>query len=65
MTVLSKSNKNQNYTNAQMVRVPRNLINIQTNFESPKYDNLKFVLNSKWSDTAGIMEMEIGPIEMK
>ena len=35
-----------------MVRVPRNLINFQTRFISPNDDNLSFVLNSKWSDTA-------------
>ena len=28
-------NANQNYTNKQMVRVPRNIINLQTNFRSP------------------------------
>ena len=45
-------NKNESYTNAQMVRVPRNIINLQTSFQLPKDENLKFVLNSKWSDTA-------------
>ena len=35
-----------------MVRVPRNLINIQTRFKAPNNKNLSFVLNSKWSDTA-------------
>ena len=45
-------NKNQNYTNAQMVRVPRNIINLRTNFQSPSDENLSFVLNSKWSDMA-------------
>ncbi len=45
-------NKNQSYTNNQMVRVPRNLINLQTKFQSPSNKNLSFVLNSKWSDTA-------------
>lgn len=45
-------NKNNNYTNAQMVRVPRNVINVQTSFQSPKDKNLNFVLNSKWSDMA-------------
>ena len=45
-------NRNQSYTNNQMVRVPRNLINFQTRFISPNDDNLSFVLNSKWSDTA-------------
>ena len=45
-------NKNNNYTNAQMVRVPRNIINIQTSFQSPNDENLNFILNSKWSDMA-------------
>ncbi len=45
-------NRNQSYTNNQMVRVPRNLVNIQTRFISPNDDNLSFVLNSKWADTA-------------
>ena len=35
-----------------MVRVPRNLINLQTSFRPPNNENLSFVLNSKWSDTA-------------
>ncbi len=45
-------NKNSSYTNAQMVRVPRHLINIKTNFSLPNYDNLDFSLNTKWSDMA-------------
>ena len=45
-------NRNQSYTNNQMVRVPRNLINLQTSFRPPNNENLSFVLNSKWSDTA-------------
>ena len=45
-------NKNQNYTNAQMVRVPRNIINLQTSYQSTNDENLSFILNSKWSDMA-------------
>ena len=45
-------NANQNYTNAQLVRVPRNIINLQTNFQSQNDKNLSYILNSKWSDTA-------------
>ena len=45
-------NRNQSYTNNQMVRVPRNLINLQTRFTSPNDRNLSLILNSKWSDTA-------------
>lgn len=44
--------KSSSYTNSQMVRVPRNLINIKTNFLLPKIDNLNFSLNTKWSDKA-------------
>ena len=45
-------NKNQNYTNAQMVRVPRNIINLQTSYKPAKNENLTYILNSKWSDMA-------------
>ncbi len=44
-------NKSSSYTNAQMVRVPRHIANLQTSFKSPYDKNLSFVLNSKWSDT--------------
>ena len=44
--------KNQSYHNAQLVRVPRNLINLITNVKIPGYKNLNFTLNTKWSDTA-------------
>ena len=45
-------NKNNSYTNAQMVRVPRHIINLQTSFQSSNNKNLSYVLNSKWSDMA-------------
>ena len=45
-------NRNQSYTNNQMVRVPRNLVNLQTRFTAPNDKNLSLILNSKWSDTA-------------
>tara|TARA_B100000945_G_scaffold320862_1_gene332463 strand:+ start:1028 stop:2959 length:1932 start_codon:yes stop_codon:yes gene_type:complete len=45
-------NKNENFSNAQMVRVPRNLVNLSTNMKFSKYQNLEFTLNSKWSDKA-------------
>ena len=35
-----------------MVRVPRNLINLQTRYTPPNDKNLSFILDSKWSDTA-------------
>ena len=45
-------NKNENYTNAQMVRVPRNIVNLVTNIKIPSYKNLDLTLNTKWSDEA-------------
>ena len=45
-------NKNNSYTNAQIVRVPRNIINLRTSFQSPSDKNLTYELNSKWSDMA-------------
>ena len=44
--------RNQNYTNNQMVRVPRNIINLATNVKIPGYKNLDLTLNTKWSDEA-------------
>tara|TARA_B100001758_G_C18348464_1_gene578384 strand:- start:1121 stop:1432 length:312 start_codon:yes stop_codon:yes gene_type:complete len=35
-----------------MVRIPRNLINVSTNFKLPNFKNLDFTLNTKWSDMA-------------
>ena len=35
-----------------MVRVPRNLINIKTNFKFPNYEDINFTLSTKWSDMA-------------
>jgi len=45
-------NKNENYHNAQMVRVPRNIVNLATNMKIPGYKNLDLTLNTKWSDKA-------------
>ncbi len=45
-------NRNQNFTNNQMVRVPRNIINLETNFKIPGYNNFDFKLKTKWSDMA-------------
>mgnify|MGYP003951446747 CR=1 FL=1 len=45
-------NKNSSYTNAQMVRVPRNIVNLVTNMKIPGYKNLNLTLNTKWSDQA-------------
>ena len=44
--------KIQVITNAQMVRVPRNIINIKTNFNFPNYEDINFTLSTKWSDMA-------------
>tara|TARA_B110000438_G_scaffold295045_1_gene337445 strand:+ start:98 stop:2014 length:1917 start_codon:yes stop_codon:yes gene_type:complete len=44
--------KNNSYTNAQLVRVPRNIINLVTNIKIPGYKNLDLALNTKWSDDA-------------
>ena len=45
-------NKSSSYTNAQLVRVPRNIINLSTDFKIPGYKNLELTLNTKWSDMA-------------
>jgi len=45
-------NKNESYHNAQMVRVPRNIVNLATNMKIPGYKNLDLTLNTKWSDEA-------------
>ena len=44
--------RNQNYTNNQMVRVPRNIFNLVTNIKIPKYENINITLKTKWSDTS-------------
>jgi len=44
--------KNGNYVNAQMVRVPRNIVNLTTNMKISGYKNLDLTLNTKWSDVA-------------
>jgi len=45
-------NKNQNYHDARLVRVPRHIINLETNIKIPGYNNLNFTINTKWSDSA-------------
>ena len=44
--------KNSSYTNSQIVRVPRNLINLKTNFKVKALKNFDFSLVSKLSDKA-------------
>ena len=43
---------NSNKAGSQMVRVPRNVMNLITNFKVPGNDNLDFTLRTKWSDEA-------------
>ena len=38
--------------NAQMARVPRHILNLNTNFKIPNYEKINFTLNTKWSDEA-------------
>ncbi len=38
--------------NAQMVRVPRHIINLNTKFKIPSLKNFDFEFNTKWSDEA-------------
>ncbi len=45
-------NKSSSFTNAQLVRVPRNLLNLSTNFRLPGYEKFNLILNTKWSDVA-------------
>jgi len=45
-------NKNESYHNAQMVRVPRNIVNLATNMKIPGYKDLDLSLNTKWSDSS-------------
>ncbi len=44
--------KSSSYTNSQLVRVPRNLLNLNTNLKFPGFENLNFLLSTKWSDVA-------------
>ena len=44
--------KSSGYYNAQMVRIPRNIVNLKTNMKILGYKNLDFTLNTKWSDVA-------------
>ena len=48
----SDPNANTSYYNAQMVRVPRNILNLITTVKLPNYENLNLTLNTKWSDMA-------------
>jgi len=43
---------NNNKAGSQMVRVPRNLVNLITNLKVPGYKDLDVTLRTKWSDEA-------------
>ena len=47
-----QDNPNNSNINSQMVRVPRNLLNLITNIKVPNYKNLDLTLRTKWSDKA-------------
>jgi vitamin B12 transporter len=47
-----QDNPNTGAENAQMVRVPRNVLNLITNFKVPGYKDLDISLRTKWSDEA-------------
>ncbi len=43
--------KSSSYYNAQLVRVPRHLVNINTTYTPKNIENTTFTLSSKWADT--------------
>ena len=45
-------NKNEAYFDARLVRVPRHIVNLATNFKIPGYEDLDFTLKTKWSDNS-------------
>ena len=47
-----QDNPNTSMIGSQMVRVPRNLVNLITNFKVPGYNDLDVTLRTKWSDEA-------------
>ena len=47
-----QDNPNTSMVGSQMVRVPRNLVNLITNLKVPGYNNLDVTLRTKWSDEA-------------
>tara|TARA_B100001741_G_C16537203_1_gene592493 strand:+ start:142 stop:2133 length:1992 start_codon:yes stop_codon:yes gene_type:complete len=47
-----QDNPNNTMINSQMVRVPRNIINLITNLKVPGYKDLNVTLKTKWSDEA-------------
>ena len=47
-----QDNPNNSQIGSQMVRVPRNLVNLITNLKVPGYSDLDVTLRTKWSDEA-------------
>ena len=47
-----QDNPSTSYKNAQLVRVPRHMVNLATKVKFPNYKNLNLTLNTRWSDTA-------------
>ena len=39
--------RNESYTNNQLVRVPRHILNLQTKIKVPNFENLDFTINTK------------------
>jgi len=44
--------KNQSYHDSRLVRVPRHMLNLETNFKVPGYENFDLTLKTKWSDNS-------------
>ena len=42
--------KSSSILSSQMVRVPRHLINLNTQINFPNFDNLNMTINTKWSE---------------
>ena len=47
-----QDNPDTTMINSQMVRVPRNIVNLVTNLKVPGYKDLNITLKTKWSDEA-------------
>ena len=47
-----QDNPSNTMINSQMVRIPRNIVNLTTNLKVPGYKDLNVSLKTKWSDEA-------------
>ena len=45
-------NKSSSFLSSQMVRVPKHLVNLITQFNIPNKENLNIIINTKWSEDA-------------